>query len=467
MRKISIVSVLLLVVLAFGLFPFVYAEKPSIETMKEAPDYIIEFIGDRLPKDAEAIIEECGGTPTYMLPDLAFAAAMPNGDPAAFEQALADHKAVKSFDHDYIAVLPDSPVIPLNEEPIELESSPPAFTDPYYWLYQWHLWHTIDVSPWGAWTMTTGSPDVSVAVLDTGIDYTHGDISPNYDFGLSTSFVPYEDEMDYHGHGTWCGGLVAAAVNDDPNDWKCIGIGPTLNLVNLKVMDATGGGWFSWVFAAVYYAVANDIDVISMSLGGYLPAGHTGVSGARGFLGYCNEVFNYAQRNGILCIGSAGNKGWDMDWVHSWYVHIPSQCSSVISVTGTDIYDDIAHTAWASNYGSSLHGIAAPGGDLAFVQPDWYYLPFPWSPVYGACFSTDNWAVSGYKYAWRGGTSMAAPHVAGVAGLILSLDPNLNPQEVRDFLFEGAVDIGPEGYDEYFNHGLLNAVNSLEDVLQP
>jgi subtilisin family serine protease len=454
MKRASVISVLLLVVMAFALLPFAFTEAPSIETMEEAPGYVIEFKGNGLPQDAEAIIEECGGTVTSMLPDLAVIAAMPNGDPAAFEEALATKDKIKCFDHDYVAELPDIPVVLTNDEQIELENTPSSFSDPYYWLYQWHLWHTIEASPEGAWQITTGDPDVSVAILDTGIDYTHPDIAPNYDFALSTTFVPYEDEMDYDGHGTWCGGLVAAAVNDDPNDAKCIGIGPTLNLVNLKVMDATGSGWFSWVFEAVYYAVANDVDVISMSLGGYLPRGVS-----RSFQSICNKVFNYATQNGIVCVGSAGNQGWDMDWVHAYYVHIPSQSSGVICVIGTDIYDEVCHTAWGSNYGSSLHGIAAPGGDYAFERPDWY-PPIPWAYWYGLCFSTTSTAT-GYKYMWAGGTSMAAPHVAGVAGLILSVRPDFNPSQVRYVLQKGATDIGKPGYDEYFNFGLLNAYDSL------
>ncbi|UCH32768.1 MAG: S8 family serine peptidase [Candidatus Bathyarchaeota archaeon] len=465
MRTVSIVSVLLFVVLAFAIFPFAYTEKPNIETMKEAPGYVIEFKGNKLPKNAEAIIEECGGTPTSMLPELAVAAAMPNGDSAAFEQALAENDAIKCFDHDYITEVPDSLTIPVAEELVEVENGP-DFIDPYYWTYQWHLWHTIEASPTGAWLYTTGSPDVSVAVLDTGIDYNHGDIIPNYDFVLSRSFVPENlstpqlesDPMDYESHGTWCGGLVAAAVNDNPDDWKCIGVGPTLNLVNLKVMDYTGSGYFSWVFEAVYYAVANDIDVISMSLGGYLPRGV-----ARSFQSICNKVFNYAESNGIICVGSAGNQGWDMDWVHAYYVHVPSQCSGVIDVIGTDIYDDIAHTAWGSNYGSSLHGIAAPGGDYAFVKPEWY-PPITWQFWYGLCFSTHAWTTTGFRYSWKGGTSMAAPHVAGVAGLILSVNPDLSPAQVRHFLFQGAEDLGMPGYDEYYNFGRLNAFNSLEAV---
>jgi subtilisin family serine protease len=459
MKKLSIVSVLMLVILGFALFPFAYTEAPNIETMKEAPGYVIQFKGSKLPKNAKAIIEECGGSTTSMLPDLAIMAAMPNGDPAAFEQALANSDAIKEFDHDYMVELPDTPVMLATEELLELENGP-GFTDPYYWFYQWHLWHTIDASPWGAWSITTGSPDVSVAVLDTGIDYLHPDLAPNYDFALEKSFVPYEDTMDYEGHGSWCGGLVAAAVNDDPTTAKCIGIGPNLNLVNLKVMDATGSGWFSWIFEAVYYAVANDVDVISMSLGGYLPRGVD-----RSFLSICNNVFTYAERNGILCIGSAGNQYWDMDWVHAYYVHVPSQCSGVIDVIGTNIYDDLAYDPgiWGSNYGSSLHGIAAPGGDWAPTEPEWYESIIPpayWNPVFGYCFSTTT-TYSGYMYMWAGGTSMAAPHVAGVAGLILSVNPNLTPAQVQGFLFHYATDIGPPGYDEYFNFGLLNAYNSV------
>jgi subtilisin family serine protease len=460
MKKIPTISLLLLVILAFALVPLAHTEKPIIETLKQAPDYLVEFKGTTLPENADAIIEECGGTVTSTLPELAIVAAMPNGDPSAFEKALSGNKAIKCFGHDYIIETPDFTVIPVDAELTELENGSPAYEDPYYWLYQWHLWHTIEASPSGAWSITTGSPDISVAVLDTGIDYNHGDIAPNYDFVVSKSFVPYEDEMDYDGHGTWCGGLIAAAVNNDPNDWKCIGIGPTLNLVNLKTMDVTGTGLFSWAFEAVYYAVANDIDVISMSFGGYVPRG-----GDRGFLSICNKVFNYATQNGIVCVGSAGNQGWDMDWVHAYYVHVPSQSSGVIAVIGTDIYDDVAHTLWGSNYGSSLHGIAAPGGDGAFIEPDWYEPIIPpayWQYYYGFCYSTYTWTVTGYRYAWMGGTSMAAPHVAGVAGLILSLNPDLTPSEVRQFLFDGAEDLGKPDYDEYYNFGRLNAYASLQ-----
>ena len=461
MKRTTLMSILLLSMVAFTTISLISTAEPAIDTMDEAPGYFVLFPGNKLPENAETIIEECGGTVTHKFPKIGVLTALPIIDPIAFEGALAERTEIQGFEHDYIVVLPETTVIPVDETTVQVDSDS-TVTDPYYWKYQWHLWHTIEASPSGAWSITTGDPNIKVAVLDTGIDYLHGDISPNYDFALSTSFVPYEDEMDYHGHGTWCGGMVAAAINNNPDDWKVVGVGPTLTLVNLKVMDATGGGYFSWVVAAVYYAVANGIDVISMSLGGYLPMS----AGAGSFYGSLNRVFNYAQQNGIVCVGSAGNQGWDMDWVHAYYIHVPSQCSGVIDAIATDIYDGLATY---SNYGSTLHGISAPGGDYAFVEPSWYEDTIPpadWRYWYGLCYNAYAWTATGYRYAWYGGTSQAAPHIAGVAGLILSVNPRAKPSQVLHFLKKGAVDIGDPGYDQYFNFGLLNAYNSLTETLK-
>jgi subtilisin family serine protease len=305
--------------------------------------------------------------------------------------------------------------------------------------------------------------------MDTGIDYLHPDLAPNYDFALSRSFVDIdfdgiidEDEMDYNGHGSHCGGIVAAAINNDPNDAKCVGVGPTLDLVNLKVMTYEGWGYFSWDIVAIYYAVENGIDVISMSFGGYVPMFDQGGSALFSAL---QRVFNYASRNGIVAVASAGNSYMDMDGLYSWR-HLPSQCSNVICVIGTNIYNDLAYDpgSWGSNYGSCLHGISAPGGDWADVEPEWYEPIIPpayWWGVYGYVFSTWARTTTGWSYAWAGGTSMAAPHVAGVAGLILSVRPGCTPSQVEYFLRSGAEDIGELGYDEYFNFGLVNAYNSV------
>jgi len=465
LKKAVLVSItLLLSMVALASFPM-----PVSALAKEGPAYIVVFSGWNLPADVDAIIAECGGRVGSKLPNIGVVTALPTIDPAAFEFNLNQRSEIIDFGHDYVAEVPDYLVIPVNES-VLADGSGPKVIDPYYWTYQWHLWHTIEASPKGAWSITTGTHDVKVAILDTGIDYNHGDLAPNYDFALSKSFVDWnfdgtidEPEIDENGHGSHCAGNVAAAINNNPNDWKCVGIGPNLDLVNLKVMGKSGSGYFSWDFDAIYYAVEKGVDVVSMSFGAYVPMAGGVKEGGSALFSALQRLFNYANRNGIVCIASAGNLGLDMDGLHSWR-HLPSQCSNVICVIGTDIYDDIAHTAWGSNYGSCLHGISAPGGDFAYREPKWYKGTIPpayWRYWYGLIFSCDAWTTTGYRYVWMGGTSMAAPQVAGVAGLILSVKPGLNPSQVQYFLQQGAEDIGDPGYDQYFNFGLLNAYNSV------
>lgn len=466
LKKAIVASILLLSMVGLMMFPMpIMSAGDSVPLAEEGNAYFVVFSGLELPADVEAIIEECGGRVANKFPNVGVLVALPTIDPVAFEDNLNQRSEIIDFGHDYVLEVPGDLVV------VETEmESVPTVTDSWYWQRQWHLWHTIEVSPEKAWSITTGNHAIKVAVLDTGIDYRHIDLAPNYDFALSKSFVDWnfdgiidEDEMDYNGHGSWCGGMVAAPINDRGT----VGIGPNLDLVNLKVMGANGTGYFSWDFAAIYYAVQNGINVVSMSFGAYVPMAGGAKQGGSALYSALNKLFNYANRNGIVCIASAGNLGLDMDGLWSWR-HLPSQCSNVICVIGTDIYDDIAHTAWGSNYGSCLHGISAPGGDYAFTEPAWYRTEYPtkpkyptWVYYYGLCFST--YLVIGGRnyYAWMGGTSMAAPHVAGVAGLILSVRPDFNPSQVQYVLQRGAKDIGNPGYDEYFNFGLLNAYNSL------
>jgi len=197
----------------------------AVDLSEEGPAYFVVFSGWDIPADADTIITDCGGRVVYKFPNVGVLVALPTIDPTAFGDNLNQKPEIIDFGHDYILEVPNDLVILADES--ELEGSGPQPVDTYYWLYQWHFWHTIEASPSGAWSITTGSHDIKVAVLDTGIDYRHPDLAPNYDFGLSMSFVDWnfdgiidEPEMDEHGHGSWCGGCVAAAFGGG----RCIGM---------------------------------------------------------------------------------------------------------------------------------------------------------------------------------------------------------------------------------------------------
>lgn len=236
-------------------------------------------------------------------------------------------------------------------------------------------------------------------------------------------------------------------------------------MVNLKVMGAGGTGYFEWDFAAIYYAVEHGINVVSMSFGGYAVMAGGAKKGDSALFAALQRLFNYANRNGIVCVAAAGNAGANMDGLPGGIRHLPSQCSNVIAVIATDINNNLASY---SNYGSRLNGMSAPGGDLPIptTPPAWFapyipYLPYPQNTYYSLCYGPYLVIGGVAYYAWADGTSMATPQVAGVAGLILSVNPDLKPSQVQYFLQKGAVDIGKPGFDMYFNFGLLNAYRSV------
>lgn len=473
MKKALIFDVIVLAIILIAIVPAMPVARAPSET---GGAYIVVFDAEELPSDAETIVEESRGRVVSKYPNIGVLTALPLGDSVEFENLLGQQAEIAMFGHDFCFELPQDFVVLADDELYELEDEDgPVVTDPGYWTYQWYLWHTIEASPDKAWTITTGSPDIKVAVMDTGVDYNHPDLAPNYDFELSRSFIDWdsdgvidEDEMDYYGHGTFCAGILAAAINGE----GAVGVAPTVTLVNLKAgtVDPETGeliGYASWLFDAAYYAVENGINVVSMSFGEYVSLDNPdGVA----LYEAGNRLFSYARRNGVVCVAAAGNEATDMTELREEQnvVLLPSQLVGVISVIGTDIYDGLASF---SNYGSILHGMSAPAGDFAFEEPEWYEPVIPpeyWQPLYGAMFSTacpQSFLTPGQSYFWAGGTSAAAPQVAGVAGLLLSVNPELKPSQVWHYLRKGAEDIGKRGYDEYFNFGLLNAYNSLRIMM--
>lgn len=250
----------------------------------------------------------------------------------------------------------------------------------------------------------TGS-GIKVAILDTGIDYTHPDLAPNYRGGYD--FVTNDpDPMDDRGHGTHVAGTVAALWNGV----GVVGAAPEVELYSVKVLGSDGFGYWSWIIAGINWAVTNGMRVINMSLGGD-PS--TTLETA------CNNAY----AAGVLLVAAAGNTGEGTDTVRA-----PARYASVIAVGATNSRDE--RTSFSAT-GPGLE-LAAPGESIRST-------------------------LLGGGYGTKSGTSMASPHVAGAAALVWAANPTWTNAQVRQRLLATAQDLGAAGWDPYYGHGLVRA----------
>ena len=272
-----------------------------------------------------------------------------------------------------------------------------------------------------AWDLTTGNSDVVIAIIDTGVDLDHPDlidnIVPGYNF-IDESLPP----DDVYDHGTPCAGIAAATMN---NEIGIAGVCPDCSIMSVKVLSDDGYGDWSVIADGVVWASDNGADVISLSLGG------------SGYQEYFDDAINYVVANGSVAIAASGNINTEMDFYPASY----EQCMAVGAMSpccerkqGIDSCD--AEPGWGSTYGDQID-VVAPGVRI---------------------FSTGKRA--GYWTEFNG-TSSACPHVAGIAGLMLSYNPNLSPETIRDLLRQGADDIDDLGYDIETGYGKVNAYNTL------
>ncbi|HLC22165.1 MAG TPA: S8 family peptidase [Candidatus Nanoarchaeia archaeon] len=250
---------------------------------------------------------------------------------------------------------------------------------------------------------------VTVCVVDTGIDQDHPDLQANIvggkNFVAKGVTVDPNKWDDDNGHGTHVAGTVAAV----DNTIGVIGVAPQASLLAAKVLDRTGSGYLSGVIAGIDYCVSSGADVISMSLGtsSDVQAMHDAVDAA------------YAQ--GVLLVAAAGND-------YGGAVSYPAAYSSVIAVSATDSTDALASF---SSVGPEVE-LAAPGVSVL-----------------------STWKGGGYNTI--SGTSMATPHVSGVAALAIEANPTLTNVEIRALLQSTADDLGAVGRDTSFGYGLVDA----------
>jgi len=251
-----------------------------------------------------------------------------------------------------------------------------------------------DIDAPEAWDIITDS-GVIVAVIDTGVDYTHPDLAANmwtdangcygYDFVNDDN-----DPIDDNFHGTHCAGTIAAVGN---NDIGVAGVCWNVKLMALKFLDSEGYGWSYDAIACIDYAVQMGAKVLSNSWRYYgwwpeLPDVQA-----------LKDAVERADASGVLFVAAAGNESLDNDY----YLPYPASydCNNIIAVLSTDRYDDIS---WFSNYGPISVDLGAPGSDILSTFPTYMTGEMEY---WG--YSTDYETISG--------TSMATPHVAGPAHL--------------------------------------------------
>ncbi len=267
-----------------------------------------------------------------------------------------------------------------------------------------------DIDAFEAWEVTTGHPRVAIAILDTGIDQMHQDLSTKIVKNVDVSGSGWVDDMN--GHGTHVAGSAAASSN---NNLGVAGTCPQCVVYNVKVLDDVGFGSFEAVANGIIWAADNGADVISLSLGG-VEVSRT-----------VEAAVDYAWRQGSVVIAAAGNSGTSQP-------HYPAAYPNVIAVAATDHND--AHAGW-SNYGAWVD-VAAPGVSILSTGLN-------------------------DTYSSGSGTSMAAPHVAGVAGLVWSTGRcGTDNACVRAYVEAGAEAIADSSAERAY--GRVNAYRSVRSA---
>ncbi|MBN1937198.1 MAG: S8 family serine peptidase [Anaerolineae bacterium] len=306
-----------------------------------------------------------------------------------------------------------------------------------YWSSQWG---PLKIGAPGAWEITTGSSAVIIAIVDSGIDTDHPDLinqlwinsGETPGDGIDNDGNGFIDDIygwrfldtgqnnnveDDLGHGTHVAGIAGAMSN---NDAGIAGMAWGSKLMILKMLDYRNSGRYSDLADAIIYAADNGARVINLSLGS--------ASGAQ----VMEDAVNYATGHGALVVAAAGN--------NSSSVYYPGAYPAALAVAATDSNDQ--HASY-SNSGPEVD-IAAPG-----------------SGIYSTC------TLAYYPYCYKSGTSMATPHVAGLAALLWSQHYTYTVGQVRQFIINNTVDVESPGWDSYTGWGRIDAWQALTATLEP
>jgi subtilisin family serine protease len=445
MMQRQTLAVLSIVVLLSSLLVAVVPVSAGAESQR----YVVVF-EEGIPKNAAKLVKTAGGELVKSFPQVGVSIATSTS--ADFAASLEGASGILAVGGERFLALP------AGDAYLDADAPDPA-VDTGYFNYQWDIRR---VGADQAWDITTGSHDTVVAVLDTGIAYNHPDLAPNVVYNACYTAIaencnPYPS---IHWHGTHVAGTIAAAFGGG----AAVGVGPNLGLANYNVFELTGEGVVAYdeaLWEAMFDVVDQGFGVINMSLGGYIVRSDSPEDVA--VWTAWNRVANYVTRQGVTIVASSGNGDANLNGSLD---HIPSDVPAIISVGATGIRTDPVYPqagaydvrAFYSNYGAAVT-LVAPGGDFG---PDDPAYPYYWYLIYSdyvvanpACAATASCPIG---YAWAGGTSMAAPHVSGAAGLLVDLNPKLKARQVTAILKQTAEDLGDR---QMYGHGMLDVAAAV------
>ncbi len=339
---------------------------------------------------------------------------------------------------------------PVREMKIATIPNDPYFSSSNSWGQGYDdLWGLKKIKADSAWDVSKGEGAI-VAVIDTGLDYNHEDISGNVLInageipgnGLDDNGNGYVDDvygwdfsnndndpMDDNGHGTHVSGTIAATGN---NNLGVVGMAPQAKIMVVKSLNQSGSGYTDQLANSIIYATNNGADVINASWGGAFTSQ------------IIRDAVDYAHSRGSIFVAVAGNTGFD------GAAFSPANLENSIAVSAVD-HNDVITTF--STYGANID-VAAPGGESGQTADTRSILSLraAGTDIYG-----DGSGILNDKYYRARGTSMAAPHSAGLAALIVSLHPEFSNEEARQVIRKSADDLGETSFDEKYGFGRINA----------
>lgn len=453
-------------------------ESPLFETsasfdagMAEATDqHMVVMEAKRVPADFAQRIEALGGV--VVATHDAIGVATVKGLTAEAAATLQSELDVRFVQPDLVLQW----VSPGAETVEAADGGPDAHQSPTLASFYPRQWNMRQIGAHQAWAAGKLGAGVSVAILDTGLDYTYPDLVGRVDLARSKSFIKtalesqlrnfffpgMHEVIDMQGHGTHVGSTVVS------NGHVVAGVTKEVTLIGVKVLGANGSGATSGVLAGIMYAADQDADVINMSLGTKIPISKAANPGLPAVY---NRAIEYALSKGTVVVVSAGNENFDLDASgDAFKPYCTMEGVICVSATGPTSsaatngpWTDIDAKATYSNFGVKHVSVAAPGGNTG-------------GSVTAACSkqrlsqnqTTGTWSrhtcsanlASNYVVGMNG-TSMAAPHVAGLAALIVEQVGKNNQGKVRDVLLQRSDDLGKSGADPIYGKGRINVAKAL------